>query len=84
MEFDASCTESLSNVLYIVVVDNHRKRLAAFRIDADLWAAMERLRIRDGINASEMIRRALRPWLRSKGVLQQVAVRTRERHHRRG
>ena len=44
------------------------KRTITFRIDEDLLAQMEALWQRDGINASEQIRRALRIWLKSKGV----------------
>jgi Arc/MetJ-type ribon-helix-helix transcriptional regulator len=44
------------------------KRTITFRIDDDLFAHMEALWERDGINASEQIRRALRTWLKSKGV----------------
>ena len=44
------------------------KRTITFRIDDDLFAQMETLWERDGINASEQIRRALRIWLKSKGV----------------
>jgi Arc/MetJ-type ribon-helix-helix transcriptional regulator len=44
------------------------KRTITFRIDEDLLARMEALWQRDGINASEQIRRALRTWLKSKGV----------------
>ena len=44
------------------------KRTITFRIDEELLAQMEALWQRDGINASEQIRRALRIWLKSKGV----------------
>jgi uncharacterized protein (DUF4415 family) len=45
------------------------KRLAAFRIDDDIMEAMRKLQERDGISFSEQMRRALRPWLESKGVI---------------
>ena len=46
-----------------------QRKVTAFRIDADLLQAMQRLQERDGISYSEQIRRALRPWLESKDVL---------------
>jgi hypothetical protein len=45
------------------------RQVATFRIDEDLLEAMRRLQERDGIPLSEQIRRALRPWLESKGVI---------------
>jgi hypothetical protein len=45
------------------------KKVTTFRIDDDLLAAMRELQERDGILPSEQIRRALRPWLESKGVM---------------
>lgn len=45
------------------------RKVATFRIDDDLLAAMKRLQDRDGIPASEQIRRALRPWLEAKGIM---------------
>jgi uncharacterized protein (DUF4415 family) len=48
------------------------KSLTAFRVDADMMDAMRRLQERDGIGLSEQMRRALRPWLESKGVLKPV------------
>lgn len=41
----------------------------AFRLPDDLLEAMEQLRERDGIGFSEQVRRALRDWLASRGVL---------------
>jgi metal-responsive CopG/Arc/MetJ family transcriptional regulator len=46
------------------------RKVATFRIDDDLLEAMDALRERDGMPLSEQIRRALRPWLEQKGVLQ--------------
>ncbi len=46
-----------------------RRRLTTFVIDPDLKAALEALKVRDGIPESESIRRALRAWLQEKGVL---------------
>lgn len=48
------------------------KQLTALRLDAELLDAMKRLQERDGISLSEQIRRALRPWLESKGVLKKA------------
>jgi hypothetical protein len=45
------------------------KRISAFRIDEDLAEAMRVLQERDGIPQSEQMRRALRMWLESKGVI---------------
>jgi len=45
------------------------RRVATFRVDEDLLEGMEQLRARDGMPFSEQIRRALRPWLESKGVM---------------
>ncbi len=38
------------------------------RLPDDLVAAMAKLQARDGIGASEQIRRALREWLKTKRV----------------
>lgn len=51
------------------------RRVATFRIDDDLLKAMQQLQERDGIQLSEQIRRALRPWLESKGVIKKAASR---------
>jgi len=48
------------------------KQLTALRLDGDLLEAMRRLQERDGISFSEQMRRALRPWLESKGVIVKV------------
>jgi hypothetical protein len=45
------------------------RKVATFRVDADLLAGMETLKDRDGIPLSEQIRRALREWLTGKGVI---------------
>lgn len=49
------------------------KQITAFRLDVEALEAMRRLRRRDGISFSEQARRALRPWLESKGVLKWAA-----------
>jgi uncharacterized protein (DUF4415 family) len=48
------------------------KQLTALRLDDDLLEAMRRLQERDGISLSEQVRRALRPWLEMKGVIEKV------------
>ena len=45
------------------------KQLTALRLDDDLLEGMRRLQERDGISFSEQMRRAIRPWLESKGVI---------------
>ncbi len=56
-------------------------KVVNFRPDEDILVAMEALRVRDGAPYSEQIRRALRPWLQSKGVMKaerkRVAARKR-------
>jgi hypothetical protein len=47
-----------------------RERVITFRPDNDIFEAMTSLRDRDGVPFSEQIRRALRTWLESKGVVQ--------------
>jgi len=47
-----------------------RERVITFRPDNDIFEAMTSLRDRDGVPFSEQIRRALRTWLDSKGVMQ--------------
>lgn len=44
-------------------------RVVTFRPDGDILQAMELLKDRDGVPYSQQIRRALREWLESKGVL---------------
>jgi hypothetical protein len=45
------------------------KRVYSFMIDADLAAALKALKERDGISEGEQIRRALKAWFASKGVV---------------
>lgn len=50
-----------------------RKRpLSTFTLDQDLLDGLEALRERDGVSASETVRRALRAWLEKKGVLRKA------------
>jgi hypothetical protein len=57
-------------------------KLAAFRLDQDILDGMDALRTRDGIPASEQVRRALRAYLTSKGV--RLAVRESRQSRGRG
>lgn len=45
------------------------RKTTAFRIDADLLAGLQEVWVRDGIQVSEQIRRAIRNWLNEKGVM---------------
>jgi len=45
------------------------RQVKTFRVDDDVLEGMHRLQERDGISFSEQIRRALRPWLETKGVM---------------
>ena len=45
-------------------------RVLTFRVENDVLAGMKQLKDRDGIPYSEQIRRALRFWLESKGVME--------------
>jgi hypothetical protein len=70
-----------TTVLYSVSMTPVRK-VAAFRLDDDLLAAMQTVWERDGVQPSEQVRRALRAWLESKGVKVKAAPRravTRQR-----
>jgi hypothetical protein len=46
-----------------------KERSVTFRVEADLAAGMDMLRERYGTPFSEQIRRALRAWLQSQGVV---------------
>jgi len=50
-----------------------RKKQTAFRIDPDILEGLQQLKARDGIPLSEQVRRALRLWLESKGVIKKAA-----------
>lgn len=51
------------------------KTPANFRIDDTLLRAMAGIRTREGIPISEQLRRGIRLWLKSKGVVEQAAPR---------
>ena len=48
--------------------NTYMSHMTTVRLPDDLLAAMEKLQARDGIPASEQIRRALREWLKAKRV----------------
>jgi hypothetical protein len=43
-------------------------RPITFRLDADLMAGLQQVKARDGVPVSEQVRRAVRAWLKEKGV----------------
>lgn len=45
-----------------------RRTLAAFRIEPDILKGLQAVKERDGVPVSEQVRRALRQWLKSKGL----------------
>jgi hypothetical protein len=53
------------------------KTASTFRIDDELLAALQQVKERDGIPLSEQVRRALKMWLESKGVVDNRAERKR-------
>lgn len=60
-----------------------RKRpLSTFTLDLDLIEGLEVLRERDGVSASETVRRAVRAWLETKGVLKRADRRRAETRRR--
>lgn len=60
-----------------------RKRpLSTFTLDQDLIEGLEALRERDGISASETVRRAVRAWIEQKGVLKKADRRRAETRRR--
>jgi hypothetical protein len=44
------------------------RRVTTYRIDEDLLAGLQEVWIRDGVQPSEQVRRAIRAWLEAKGV----------------
>ncbi len=47
---------------------------ATFRLEAELIQALQELKERDGVPATESVRRAIRAWLDQKGVEVEDAV----------
>ena len=54
-----------------------------FRLEADLVAGLRQVRVRDGILATEQVRRALQVWLKSKGVIVELNASNGRRRRRR-
>jgi hypothetical protein len=52
-----------------------QRPLKAFRIDDELEQGLQEVWERDGITVSEQIRRAVRTWLETKGVIKPAARR---------
>ena len=48
------------------------RRMATFRIDEELLEGLREVWDRDGVAPSEQIRRAIRMWLESKGVIKKA------------
>jgi hypothetical protein len=46
-----------------------QRKVATFRLDDDLMNGLQVVYERDGILPSEQVRRAVRTWLESKGVI---------------
>jgi hypothetical protein len=45
------------------------RKLYSFPIDADLAEALKQVKERDGISEAEQIRRGIRLWLESRGIV---------------
>jgi Arc/MetJ-type ribon-helix-helix transcriptional regulator len=45
------------------------RRMTTFRIDDELLDGLRTVYDRDGVQVSEQVRRAIRMWLESKGVI---------------
>ena len=55
------------------------RRVTTFRIDADLLDGLQEVWERDGVAASEQVRRAIRAWLEQKGVVKAQRKRSTRR-----
>ena len=55
------------------------KRLYNFLIDPDLDAGLKAVKARDGVAEGEQIRRAIRKWLETKGVMKAQSNRPQTR-----
>jgi hypothetical protein len=53
-----------------------RRPIYNFAIDPELLAALRHVKARDGISESEQIRRGIRLWLKTKGVMKSQRKRT--------
>ena len=48
------------------------RRISTFRIDEELIEGLREVWDRDGVPVSEQVRRAIRMWLKSKGVIEKA------------
>ena len=48
------------------------KKITTFRIDEELLEGLREVWERDGVPAPEQVRRAIRTWLESKGVIKKA------------
>jgi metal-responsive CopG/Arc/MetJ family transcriptional regulator len=46
------------------------RKVTTFRIDQDLLDGLQAVWERDGVAVSEQVRRAIRAWLESKGIVE--------------
>lgn len=44
------------------------RRITTFRLEDDLWTALQTVKERDGVPIGEQIRRGIKLWLDTKGV----------------
>lgn len=59
------------------------RKVTTFRIDEELLEGMREIEERDGVPVSEQVRRSIRAWLESKGVIAKRAERKRVAARRR-
>lgn len=57
------------HVIMSMVTNKPTKKMYSLRLDPDLDRLLKALKERDGIPESEQIRRALRLWFESKGMV---------------
>jgi Arc/MetJ-type ribon-helix-helix transcriptional regulator len=50
-------------------MQKRNRPISTFTLDQDLIDGLDALRDRDGVSASETVRRAVRAWLESKRIL---------------
>jgi hypothetical protein len=53
------------------------RKLAAFRLDEELVEGLKQVWERDGIQPSEQVRRAVKAWLKEKGLITEKSDRKR-------
>ena len=58
-----------------------RRKIYSFAIDEELAEGLKAVKERDGIAESEQIRRAIKVWLESKGVMKAERKRPASRKH---